>query len=547
MNKTFSKLISMLLVCMMLFGAFSGISYAASTDDDSTAITFNVKKASETADSLVVDIELVSGSFVCTEFTLKTSDRLTCTEITMCDSFNEFQAANGGISAESNVLTQKSAIISLTSYSKLGGVVRYSFDKTEAFGTGKDDITLIVTSCYDMVDGEDTEMTVTVTSDFDAGHVHTADGEWITVKQPDCKEEGKKVKYCSVCGEVAETEPISKLAHKEATETVNADCTNDGYVKVYCTVCNEVIKMTTLNKTGHQHTRTVTKDATCTEDGYVKTICTDCGTLVKEEPIKASGSHQNTETVSKAPTCTEDGYSKVVCKDCKETVSETTLPATGHQNTEKQTVLPGCEKDGYVRVVCKDCGETVSETTLPATGHQPVNYKVPATCTEDGYIDRICTSCKKVFSHTVLPATGHDWSEWETVKEPTYKSYGLKTRYCRNCNESQEMQIPMLSVEATGMSISMTNVKMNYKKSTRLYANVLPEEAAYSNEIVWSSSDPSVATVDQDGNVYAAGTGTATITASTTDGKFSADCKVTVEYSFWQIIIVYVLFGWIWY
>ena len=64
-----------------------------------------------------------------------------------------------------------------------------------------------------------------------------------------------------------------------------------------------------------------------------------------------------------------------------------------------------------------------------------------------------------------------------------------------------------------------------------LIATVLPE----STEIIWTSSDESVATVDQNGTVTAVadnGIGSpssATITAATTDGKIFAECIVTVE------------------
>ena len=95
--------------------------------------------------------------------------------------------------------------------------------------------------------------------------------------------------------------------------------------------------------------------------------------------------------------------------------------------------------------------------------------------------------------------------------------------------------------------MSMQEIGMNYKQTTRLFVNVLPEEAAYSAEIIWESSDPSVATVDEEGAVYAVAPGTATITAKTADGELTATCEVTVKYSLLQWIIIYILFGWIWY
>ena len=88
---------------------------------------------------------------------------------------------------------------------------------------------------------------------------------------------------------------------------------------------------------------------------------------------------------------------------------------------------------------------------------------------------------------------------------------------------------------------------MNFKQTVRLFVTILPEEAAYSTDIIWESSDESVATVNEEGEVYATGLGNATITAKTPDGKISATCEVTVKYSTIQWIIVYLLFGWIWY
>lgn len=65
-----------------------------------------------------------------------------------------------------------------------------------------------------------------------------------------------------------------------------------------------------------------------------------------------------------------------------------------------------------------------------------------------------------------------------------------------------------------------------------------------------SSSDPSVATVDENGNIYGAGKGNATITCTVTDefGNVVSDtCDVEVNYTFGQWLIVIFLFGWIWY
>lgn len=72
---------------------------------------------------------------------------------------------------------------------------------------------------------------------------------------------------------------------------------------------------------------------------------------------------------------------------------------------------------------------------------------------------------------------------------------------------------------------------------------VLPEEAECKYAF-WSSSDESVATVDSDGNVTGVSKGTATITATTFDGQFTAEYTVKVRRTAWQWTKYYVFFGW---
>lgn len=105
-----------------------------------------------------------------------------------------------------------------------------------------------------------------------------------------------------------------------------------------------------------------------------------------------------------------------------------------------------------------------------------------------------------------------------------------------------KLNFVVCSKNAKGISISQKEMKMNYKSSQTLTAEVKGVSGA---KAVWSSSDPKIATVDQNGKVTATGKGTATITASY--GGFSAECKVTVDYTFGQWLIKILLFGWIWY
>ncbi len=79
----------------------------------------------------------------------------------------------------------------------------------------------------------------------------------------------------------------------------------------------------------------------------------------------------------------------------------------------------------------------------------------------------------------------------------------------------------------TGVTLDQTSLTLTEGDSETLSATVEPSNATNQN-VTWSSSDPSVATV-ANGVVTAVGAGTATITVTTEDGDFTATCEVTVE------------------
>ncbi len=98
-------------------------------------------------------------------------------------------------------------------------------------------------------------------------------------------------------------------------------------------------------------------------------------------------------------------------------------------------------------------------------------------------------------------------------------------------------------------SVDISDISMNYKASTTIVP-VINADNGVEYTVTYSSSDPSVATVDENGNVYASGKGSAEITCTVTDqyGNVVTDtCDVNVSYSFGQWLIIILLFGWIWY
>lgn len=85
---------------------------------------------------------------------------------------------------------------------------------------------------------------------------------------------------------------------------------------------------------------------------------------------------------------------------------------------------------------------------------------------------------------------------------------------------------PSTNVPVTGVTLNQTELPLGVGSSSTLTATVAPENAT-NKAVTWSTSDEAVATV-ADGVVTAVAEGTATITATTVDGGFTASCAVTV-------------------
>ena len=83
--------------------------------------------------------------------------------------------------------------------------------------------------------------------------------------------------------------------------------------------------------------------------------------------------------------------------------------------------------------------------------------------------------------------------------------------------------VPVISV-----SLNKTSTTIIAGNTERLTATVNPSNATNQN-VTWSSSNTSVATVNNNGNISAKAAGTTTITVTTEDGSFTRNCTVTVN------------------
>ncbi|MDR1951252.1 MAG: Ig-like domain-containing protein, partial [Bacteroidales bacterium] len=79
----------------------------------------------------------------------------------------------------------------------------------------------------------------------------------------------------------------------------------------------------------------------------------------------------------------------------------------------------------------------------------------------------------------------------------------------------------------TGVTLNKNTLTLTVDDTERLTATVNPSNAT-NRSVTWASSNTAVATVNQSGLVTAVSEGTATITVTTVEGNFKANCVVTV-------------------
>jgi Listeria/Bacterioides repeat len=84
------------------------------------------------------------------------------------------------------------------------------------------------------------------------------------------------------------------------------------------------------------------------------------------------------------------------------------------------------------------------------------------------------------------------------------------------------------NVAVTGISLNKTSLNLAVNESSTVTATVTPSGAT-NKKVSWTSNNTKVATVNASGKITGVSDGTAVITATTDDGKFTATLTVTVK------------------
>lgn len=83
-------------------------------------------------------------------------------------------------------------------------------------------------------------------------------------------------------------------------------------------------------------------------------------------------------------------------------------------------------------------------------------------------------------------------------------------------------------IKVTDIVLNKSELSLKEGDSEALVATIEPDDAT-NKTVIWATSEPAVATVDEEGVVDALAPGTAVITVTTEDGEKRATCEVTVK------------------
>lgn len=277
------------------------------------------------------------------------------------------------------------------------------------------------------------------------------------------------------------------------------------------------------------------------EDGKVKALKAGSATITAKAGEKEASCKVTVEKkVIPVTGITLDKTTLSLTKGQTETLSATVLPADADDPTVKWTSsnkAVATVEDGKVTAV-KSGTATITAKAGSITATCAVTVTTPV---ESITLDRSSVLLEEgktvTLSATVLPADADDkkvtWTssneevatvsngKISAVKEGTATITAKAGEQTATCAVTVQKKV----VAVTGVSLNKTKLSLVKGQSETLSATVKPDDAT-DKSVTWTTSNPEVATVDENGKVTAMGGGSATVKARA--GEKEAACSVTV-------------------
>lgn len=194
------------------------------------------------------------------------------------------------------------------------------------------------------------------------------------------------------------------------------------------------------------------------------------------------------------------------------------LTDASQYNTADYVLMTQEEYETYLKnLVVEVSGISISKTELNLTEGDKAS--LTATITPQDATDKTVTWTSSNESIATVSASGEVTAVKAGSATITASSSNGKTAVCK-------VNVNPLIIQVSSIVLDRDNAVLKVGESVSLTASIVPVNAT-DKTIIWSSDNESVATVDNNGTVTAITIGSATITASSSNGK-TAVCKVTV-------------------
>lgn len=397
---------------------------------------------------------------------------------------------------------------------------------------------------------------------------HSISDSWEIIPAT-CTTNGSKVRKCTLCGKIMESQIIEATGHTPGVWEKESDltCVTDEAEVLKCTVCGQEIDRKVITAApGHTYEWVIFSEPSCISTGCRYEKCSVCGAIGKTEDIPMVDHKYEWDIISE-PTCVSAGYRYEKCSVCGLYGNSESIPATGHKYQLFIDKQETCSTTGSQHEECILCHDRTAPVTIPANGkHNYITITDEATCGAHGMQYKECIICGTRQTPIMLPATGkHSFGPWVTTVSPTYTHVGTRKRTCKVCGTSESEDIPILVRQETPATETPTTeapetenpttetpatevpvkpsvpavkpiLKLNVGSSIpmqvkKTFSGVKASKILRGDKITkWKSSNTKVAAVSRKGKITAKATGKTTITATTKKGA-KASFKVIVRKS----------------
>lgn len=284
------------------------------------------------------------------------------------------------------------------------------------------------------------------------------------VSAPTTTQTGEAKRKCTVCSfEEVVTLPILSTENYNIT-TVEATCTQKGkntYAWKNATYLTFDVEIAPKGHTYGDWTITLTPTKTTT--GTAIRSCT--ADEVTEEIVLPAIDSMNYDIVETGGDCVTDFDGVYTYKADNSIVIRVHNEASGHQYGEWIIVTkPTHETVGSATKICSECAE-VSILELPVLGEEGYDVEVttPATCLVDGLRKYTLKTDNTIVFEEKIDKLGHDFGDWTVETQPTDTAKGLAKRTCSVGNETEELELPVIS--DTDYDVVIVDAKVGTKGS----------------------------------------------------------------------------------